>query len=262
MFNDVNLGLQEKYINIVFPKMIRVRQDFNGTFIKDIGGHLENELKKIDKSFFVGKKIGITAGSRGINGLIEILTTVTEFIKSCNGTPVIIPSMGSHGGANAEGQEEVLSSYGITREAGFEIISSMNTVILGNIQDGTEIHYSKDALECDSVILLNKIKPHADFKGEYESGLLKMACIGLGKHNGALSLHEKGFHNFKTIIPEVGGYILNNFNIILGIAIVENAFDRPMIIEVIENKDIMQREKQLLKIAKENMPFILSLIHI
>ena len=255
MFDNVNLNLEEKYEDISFPKMIKVKQKFNNEKIDSIKETVLKELGKVDKSTLRGKKIGITAGSRGIKGWLDIIYPLRDFLVECGAFPVIIPSMGSHGGANAIGQKDIVKSYGLN-EDDFEIVSSMDTTVIGKLKDGTKVHFSTDALNLDGVILINKIKPHADFKGDYESGLLKMACIGLGKHRGALTLHDKGFHKFKNIIPEAGKIILDNTNIIFGIAIVENAFDYPMIIELIDKKDIFEREKELLKIAKENMPRI------
>ncbi|MCG8482985.1 MAG: hypothetical protein MJA31_06715, partial [Clostridia bacterium] len=255
MFVNVNLNLEERYDDISFPKMIKVKQKFNDEKIGFIKEAVLKELEKVDKSTLKGKKIGITAGSRGIKGWLDIIYTLKDFLVECGAVPIIIPSMGSHGGANAKGQKDIVKSYGLN-EDDFEIISTMDTRVIGNLKDGTELHFSTDALNLDGIILMNKIKPHADYKGDFESGLLKMACIGLGKHKGALTLHDKGFHNFKAIIPEAGNIILENSNIIFGIAIVENAYDDPMLIEVIEKKDIFQREKELLKIAKANMPRI------
>ncbi len=136
---------------------------------------------------------------------------------------------------------------------GVDILSSMETVQIGTLEDGIPVYCDKIAFESDGIVVVNKIKPHADFKGDYESGLVKMMSIGLGKHQGATALHQQGFDSFHELLPRVGKCFVDNAPILFGIAILENAYDNPMIIEAIPSEDILSREKELLRIAKDNI---------
>lgn len=255
---NVNVTIEGGLDNIKLPEMIKVRQKFNNEKIDDIERKIIEEIKeKAEISKLNNKKIAITVGSRGIKNIDKIILTVIKELKKVGAKPFIVPAMGSHGGATAQGQKEFLKSYSITEESmGVEIISSMETVKLGEIEDGTSVYCDKNAYESDGIIVINKIKPHADFKGEYESGLVKMMAIGLGKHLGATSLHRHGFESFKELLPKAGKFFMNKAPILFGIAIIENAYDYPLIIEVVKPENILSREKELLKTAKRNMACI------
>ena len=162
--------------------------------------------------------------------------------------------MGSHGGATAEGQVKVLAGYGITEESmGAAIRSSMEVVEIGRLEDGTPLYIDRIASEADGIVIANKIKPHADFKANYESGLVKMLCIGLGKHKGAVTLHRHGFDRFDKVLPEAAEVLLDRLPILFGLAILENAFDDLMRLEIIPPERILSREKELLEIAKASI---------
>ncbi|MFW5889624.1 MAG: iron-sulfur cluster binding protein [Bacillota bacterium] len=254
IFDKINIKTEIDYNKFPLPKMNKVRQKFDETCILNVKEEINKQLKKVQKYDLNNKKIGITVGSRGIAGFNIILKELGAFLKRKGAKPVLIPSMGSHGGATVKGQLEVLAGYGITEKAlAMPIEASMETEIIGYTKSKVPIHYDKIALGCDGVIVINKIKPHADFKADYESGIVKMMVIGLGKHNGALAVHKNGFENFKSILPEAGEIIINNANILFSIGIVENAYNKPCIIELIEKENIMAREKALLKIAKEKI---------
>lgn len=254
IFNNVNIKTEIDYKTFPLPKMFKVRQKFDDSCILSVEEEIDKQLNKIKDYNLKGMKIGITVGSRGIAGLDIILKKLGEFLKYKGAKPVLIPSMGSHGGATVKGQLEVLEGYGITEKAlGIPIEASMETEIIGYTKSNIPVHFDKIALGCDGVIVMNKIKPHADFKAEYESGIVKMMVIGLGKHKGALAIHKNGFEHFKSILPEAGEIIIDNANILFSIGIVESAYNKPYIIEIIKKQDIMVREKQLLKIAKEKI---------
>ncbi|MFT5875410.1 MAG: hypothetical protein ACI8WT_004403 [Clostridium sp.] len=253
-FGKINVMIEGGFNDIKIPKMIKIKQKFHDEAIENIESKTKVEIRnKIYLSNLKGKKIAITAGSRGIKKIDIILLCVIDELKAVGAEPFIVPSMGSHGGATAEGQKEFLANYNITEESmGVKIISSMETVLIDTLEDGIPVYCDKNAYESDGIIVINKIKPHADFKGDYESGLVKMMAIGLGKHKGATNLHKQGFETFHELLPRVGESFINNAPILFGIAIVENAYDNPLIIEAIGRKDMMRREKELLKIAKDN----------
>jgi len=237
-----------------FPPLLAVDQAFQCEVIDDIAASIEKELDKVPASAIIGKTIAITVGSRGIDGLVEIINTLVAQLKKRGGYPFIVPSMGSHGGATAAGQIKVLAGYGITEAStGAKIKASMDVVEVGQLEDGTPLFIDRIASEADAIIIANKIKPHADFKANYESGLVKMLCIGLGKHKGAVTLHRHGFDRFHEVLPKAADVLIERLPILFGLAILENAFDKLMVLEVILPESILTREKELLEVAKASI---------
>lgn len=237
-----------------FPPLIAVDQRFPCKQLGAIGPHITQELTKISDADVAGKSIAITVGSRGITGLVDITRALVDGIKAKGGRPFIVPSMGSHGGATAEGQIEVLSGYGITEASiGAPIRSSMEVVEVAQLEDGTPLYTDRNAHEADAIIVVNKVKPHADFKAHYESGLVKMLTIGLAKHKGAVALHDHGFARFHDILPKAAAVLLDRLPILFGLAILENALDDLMDIELIPTDQILAREKELLEVAKSSI---------
>jgi len=241
------------------PQMFQVKQHFSRNKIIDIKKTIRAQLDmRTDTKKLAGKRLAITVGSRGISGLIPVLEETIKYLRSYGAEPFIVPSMGSHGSAKSEGQLQILAGYGITEEAlNVPILSSMDVVEVAKMPDGIPLYLDRIAAEADGIILCNKIKPHADFKGNFESGLLKMLCIGLGNHMGASTLHRYGFHNFHTVIPEAGARLLEKITITFAIALIENAYDELMDIEVVEQSEILKAEPNYLKKSKNNIASIL-----
>jgi hypothetical protein len=234
-----------------FPPLTPVDQHFARKRLLDIDAHVAAQLAKVPDSDVAGKSIAITVGSRGIAGLVEITRALVSGLKAKGGQPFIVPSMGSHGGATAQGQIEVLRGYGITEQStGAPIRSSMDVVEVTQLDDGTSLYTDRYAHAADAIVIVNKIKPHADFKAHYESGLVKMLTIGLAKHKGAVALHNHGFAKFHDILPAAAEKLLARLPILFGMAILENAFDDLMDVEVILPAQFMRREKELLEVAK------------
>ncbi|HMV48686.1 MAG TPA: DUF2088 domain-containing protein, partial [Blastocatellia bacterium] len=185
----------------------------------------------------------------------RITKAIVDAVKTKDGAPFIIPAMGSHGGATAEGQREILESYGIAEETmGCPVRSSMEVVELDGGGLELSVFMDKQAFEADGVILVNRIKPHTAFHGQFESGLIKMSVIGLGKERQASALHSFGIYGLKTLMPQVGRRILETGKVLLGVGIVENAYDETAIIEAMTPAEILWREPELLDIAKDMMP--------
>lgn len=204
-----------------------------------------------------GARIAIAAGSRGIANLSTIIQSVVSALKSVGAEPFIVPAMGSHGGATAEGQAAVLASYGVTEnQIGAPVISSMETVEIPAPGLGHRAFMDRNAWESDGVILVNRIKPHTDFHGQFESGLIKMAVIGLGKHDQATAIHSFGILGLKEKILPTARRILSTGKILAGIGIVENAYDQTQIIRLIPANRIEDEEPKLLEQARKNMPHI------
>jgi len=208
-----------------------------------------------DHGRFAGKKLCITAGSRGIPNLDVIIRTVVDTLKEWGAEPFVVPAMGSHGGATAEGQRDLLASYNITEQTmGVPIMSTMDVVQVGELPDGTPLFCDKYAAESDGIVLLNKVKPHADIRGKHESGLAKMLAIGLANHIGASQFHMKGFPTFPERIPQVCEIFVKNLPIAFGVGIVQNAYDMINIVEVMEKELILEKDAELLCTAKNCIP--------
>ncbi|TDT62762.1 DUF362 domain-containing protein [Fonticella tunisiensis] len=239
------------------PKMIKIRQHFNREHIEDIEGTVKEQIKSSGIKIERGSRIAIAVGSRGVANIHRIVKATVEWIKEAGGEPFIVPAMGSHGGATADGQRAVLEGYGVTEEyTGAPIKSSMETVELpqGNLIN--KVYMDKYAYEADGTIIINRIKVHTDFHGPTESGLMKMCVIGLGKHKQALEIHRYGVYGLKELIPKTARQVLKHGNIILGIAVVENAYDETAIIRALRPSEIEVEEIKLLSYSRKNMPRI------
>ena len=235
----------------------KVRQHFDSPSLGDIEQAVAGQLDSGKLEFAPGANIAIAAGSRGIANIARIVKTVAAFVKARGGNAFVIPAMGSHGGATAEGQREILASYEISEAAiGCPVRASMEVVELDNGGLELPLFMDKYAFESDGVILINRIKPHTAVHGEYESGLIKMSVIGLGNKRLASELHRFGVYGLKTLMPLAGRQILLTGKILLGVGIVENAYDETAIIEALTPLEILAREPELLKSAKQMMPYL------
>jgi hypothetical protein len=239
---------------LALPDLMPVQQHFSTDRIKDIDQETRVQMARLSDMDLRGKRIAITAGSRGIKGFVETLKAIVAQLKDWGAEPFIVPAMGSHGGATANGQVMALESLGITENAiGAPIRSSMEVVELGRLDSHTVVCCDRLAFESDGIIVCNRVKAHTGFLGDYESGLLKMMAIGLGKHIGTTSLHQLGFGQFHRVIPEAAALFLEKAPILFGVAIVENAHNQAALISGILPKDLFDREKELLTIAKSTM---------
>ncbi len=235
--------------------LYRISQSFPDRHLHDIEQTMRDELRHVDSDIKPGMRIAITVGSRGIANLSRIVKALVEELKSRKAIPFIIPAMGSHGGATAEGQKEVLAGYGITeKDMGVPIQASMDVVSLPPGDLPLTLYQDRIAHEADGIILLNRIKVHTDFHGEYESGLMKMSVIGLGKHAQAKAIHQYGAPGLRDLVPRAARQIIKTSQIILGIGIVENAYDQTMLIKAIPAAEIEREEPKLLSICRQNMP--------
>lgn len=244
------------------PRMVRIREKFDDTCIpvEQIHDTVFAQLgqKKLEGMIKPGMRIAITVGSRGVANIPLITKSIADFVKSQGGQPFVVPSMGSHGGATAEGQRAVIEGYGVTEEViGCPILSSMETVEIGHTEEGQPVRMDKNAYEADGIIVCGRVKPHTGFRGPYESGLMKMMAIGLGKQAGAEIIHQDGFGHFEKNIPMFGTVILRNSKVICGLALVENAYDCTREIVGLTPDEIITEEPVILLRAKSYMPRIL-----
>ena len=241
------------------PKMFRAKQTFPAEKIepKDIPAVVWEQMGQEQFASLIkpGMSIAITAGSRGIRNVDIITKAIVDFVKSRGADPFIVPAMGSHGGATAEGQLEILAGYNITPESmGCPIKSSMEVVELGYSERGRRVAIDKNAYEADGIIVSCRLKPHNAFRGPYESGPCKMMTVGLGKQVGASVVHGDGMDVIAQNIPTMAKVVLEKAKILFAIPCIENAYDETCKIEAILAKDILKREPELLKFAFSNMP--------
>ena len=242
------------------PRMCTVRQIFNMDGIEDVATYLNEKLEnlKLAERIKPGMRVVLTGSSRQIANMPLILRELASFVNKQGAQPYIIPAMGSHGGATDEGQRAILESYGITEEfCGCPIHSSMETVRVGELPNGDEVRVDKFAYEADAVIVVGRIKAHTAFRGSYESGLIKMMAIGMGKRAGADSLHREGFGKMGERLPQYAKVVFDSCNIIFGVAPIENEFDQTCRIEVLPAEEIFEKEPELLLYAKTRLPRLL-----
>lgn len=244
------------------PRMFRVRQTFPRPKLEvdQISGIIKHllEEEKFAARVKPGMRIAITAGSRGIANVALTTKCIADFVKSRGAFPFIVPAMGSHGGATAEGQRAILEGYGITEEyVGCPILSSMEVKKIGVNEEGGDVYIDKNAAEADGIILGCRIKPHTAFRGAYESGMMKMMAIGLGKQYGAEVCHEAGFKNMAKNVPLFGKCIIKNAPVLFAVPTIENAFDETCRIVAVAAEEIEEQEPALLQEAFRYMPRIL-----
>lgn len=244
------------------PRMFQVKQSFMRPRMEpeEIPAKIKALLseERFASKVKPGMRIAITAGSRGIANVALSTKCIADFVKSRGAYPFIIPAMGSHGGATAEGQREILESYGITQEyVGCPILSSMEVKKIGVNEEGMDVFIDKNAAEADGIILGCRIKPHTAFRGPYESGIMKMMAIGLGKQHGAEVCHEAGFKNMAKYVPMFGKAIIKNAPILFALPTIENAYDETCRIVAVNADEIEDMEPGLLREAFAHMPRIL-----
>lgn len=241
---------------ITYPQMTLIRQKLGREKLEDISGEVKRQMISLGmvQRLSSGARIAITAGSRGISNIAEIIRAAADCVKEWGGQPFVVPAMGSHGGATAEGQLEVLEHYGITEAAmGCPICSGMEVVELGQTEEGVPVYFDRIAYEADGVIVINRIKPHTDFIADNESGIVKMVAIGLGNEKGCSALHA---HGLAAAIPQVCRVALEKAPILGGLAIVENSRDETWKLQGIKPEDFLKEDARLLVLAREQVPHL------
>lgn len=236
------------------PRMLRVRQTFPRPRVTDIAGAVRQAMTGAGLPIRRGDVVAVGAGSRGIANIDRIVRATVDYLRDLGARPFVFPAMGSHGGATADGQRDVLAHYGITAATmGCEVRAGMDVVRIGEAL-GLPVWLDRIAAEADWIGLVNRVKPHTDFKGSIESGLFKMMTIGLGKYVGAQQYHRANVtHGYETVITAVGREVLARARIGFGLGIVENGYDETARIECFAAADLEAGERRLLKDAREWM---------
>ena len=235
-----------------FPRMLEIEQNFPRDAVGDVAAAVTEKLESAPlPKDLSGKKICITAGSRGVPKTVDILASTVRMLKSRGAEPFIIPAMGSHGGGTAEGQVDVLTHQGITEAAvGCPIRATMDVVQVAEMTDGTPLFCDKYAQASDGIVVFNKIKAHSAFRGDWESGVVKMMVIGLGKRHGADMVHSRNLLNFGTVIPEASRAILAATPVLCGLGVTENAYGEIATVDVMMPDEIFPREKEILAYSR------------
>ena len=252
--------VNEMLQHVPIPRMVQVRQSFDESCIVDIPSALRAELSRdaIRELVKPGMRIAITAGSRGVDNIALVIRELAAFLTECGALPFVIPAMGSHGGATAPGQMAILESFGIVEDyIGCPIHASMETVCIGHLEDGRPVHIDKFAAQADGIIPVGRVKPHTAFRARYESGVMKMMAIGLGKQQGAEVCHKAGIMHLAENVEQFAFGVLRHAKILFGLGLVENAFDKTALIRAMTKDEIPEIEPELLDIAKSKMARIM-----
>ena len=240
------------------PRMMRVRQTFDRTVLEDVGGHIRDRIGALAPRLDVkaGQTVAIACSSRGLSNYPTIVKAVVSALKQNGLQPFIIPAMGSHGAATAEGQKRVLEHLGIYEtEVGAPIKSSLEVVKIGETEDRVPVFLDKLAAEADHIVLINRIKKHTEFDHEFESGLIKMMAIGLGKQEGAATYHEAMLtYGYPHVLLTVARKVMEHSNLLFGVGSVENGYGQTAAIGVCPREKIEETEKELLESAKAYAP--------
>jgi len=245
-----------------FPPLTPIRRLYDHPHVVDVEAEVGRELARVPLSRGDGRplpssgcSIAIAVGSRGIANLALIVRTVARILKSRGHHPFVVPAMGSHGGATPEGQRLVLAGYGVTEElVGVPIRSSMETIELPHGGIGNRVFMDREASRADATVVINRVKPHTDFHGTVESGLLKICALGLGKEAQAREIHSFGIAGLRERILPTARQLLRQGNIALGLALVENARDETMAIRAVAPDRFEVEERELLEVARSHMP--------
>jgi hypothetical protein len=248
--------IKELLKGIPLPRMAKARQNFVAPEVSDLAATLRQEIAKpaVAATIKPGMRIAIAVGSRGVAEIPTLARVTAEEIKRRGATPFIVPAMGSHGGATAEGQKGVLANLGVTEAtAGCEILSSMEVVEIGRLPVGLPVYMDKYAYEADGIVVINRVKPHTAYRGPNESGVVKMITIGLGKQKGAEACHYYGFGVAAEFIPAMAKITLAKTRILFGVATVENAYDHVAKVVAIPPSELLATDSALLAEAKARM---------
>ncbi len=249
--------ISEYHPNHPLPRMFPLQQAFSGRSNPlDVAAAVREAMEPVKFRLQSGMRIGVAVGSRGITGLNIMVQEMVNQLVNLGVDPIILPAMGSHGGATPEGQSAVLAGYGIdSKSLGVPVEASMETLCAGESKWGTPIHWSLPASQLDGVIILNRIKPHTDFKGQLGSGILKMLVVGLGKRDGASAFHRASIQfGYEQVLRNYAEILLQKMPVIGGVGIVENALHQTDRIQFIPSETAIKDEEVLFQSAFELMP--------
>jgi hypothetical protein len=231
--------------------MVRLKQQFAGPMLHDVAGSVRDALGTLALPVRPGQTVALPVGSRGVVNIDRAVRATVDHVKALGARPFIVPAMGSHGGATAEGQTAVLERYGVTEaRMGCPVRATMDVVQVGEVL-GLPIWLDRYASEADWIGVINRVKPHTGFSGEIGSGLLKMMTIGMGKHRGAVQAHRANIRlGYETMIVALGREMLRLGRVAFGLGVVENGYDETALVRAFLPDDLEAGERELLRLAK------------
>lgn len=238
------------------PAVQLVRQTAPQPAVADVPAEVRRQwlASKTAARIRPGMRVAVGCGSRGIKNYLAVTRAVVDALKGQGAVPFAVAAMGSHGGATPHGQRELLASYGITEaNLGVPVVTDMDAVIVGTNSRGRPVWWDRNALAADAVVLVNRVKPHTDFRGRFESGIAKMMVIGLGKRDGADEVHSFGTRGLRDMLPESAKVLVEKTPFVGGVAVLENAREETAQVEVLDRDDLFDREPPLLDEAKRIM---------
>jgi hypothetical protein len=254
---QITINSAELRNDSALPPLFRVRQLWHTAPLADIPGTVRAQLDAVGLRARVapGMRVAVTAGSRGIRDIVAVTGAAVAWLREAGAEPFVVPAMGSHGGATAAGQVRLLASLGITEESvGCPIHASMDVVQVGSIADGTPVFMDRLAHEADGVLVINRVKTHTSFEGPIESGLAKMCAVGLGKRQGAETVHRTAVYGLKEQMVPMARVVVERGRVLAGIAIVEDAREQTAEIAALPPEAIGgDGEARLLARSKELM---------
>jgi hypothetical protein len=238
------------------PLLAPIRQTAPQPVVADVVAEVRRQWadSRFAKRNLDGAKVGVAVGSRGIANLFTIVRTTLDFVRERGAEPFVVAAMGSHGGATAEGQRQLLAEYGISEvKLGVPVMTDMAAVQIGTNSWGEPVFWDQNALAADAVVTISRVKPHTDFRGRYESGICKMIVIGLGKRDGASQHHRWGFRGLRDMLPETAKVVLEKTPFAAGLAILENAQEQTARLQVVDRDEVLAAEPGLLEEARRLM---------
>jgi hypothetical protein len=239
------------------PLFFTLRQTFERPRVEDLAAAVRVELEEALPAAAVapGARVGIAVGSRGIRDIATVVRMAVDGLKARGAHPFILPAMGSHGGATPDGQRQLIAHYGVTEEAmGCPVRAEMETRSLGRTASGVDARMAEAAWQSDGVLLVNRVKPHTDYKGPIESGLAKLCAIGLGKYDGAREIHRHLFTvGLGEAIRGVAEKAVATGRILGGLALLENAYHETARVVGVPARALFETEERLLVEARRLM---------
>lgn len=240
----------------ILPPVVRLRQTTPHPVVADVADEVRRlwQASRLAREVRPGQRVAVAVGSRGIANLAVMVRATLDVIRDLGARPFIVAAMGSHGGATPEGQRQLLAEYGISEPAlGVEVRTEMETVRLGDNSWGEPVSWDRNAAAADAVVTISRIKPHTDFRGLYESGIVKMLAIGLGKRDGAARHHRWGFRGLRDMMPETARVIVEKTRFLAGLAVLENAHEQTARLQVVDRDELFTTEPILLDEARALM---------
>ena len=243
---------------LTLPPMFMVRQNFEVPPQLDIEAAVDAEWDRLTAPLGISSaaRVAVGVGSRGIDNLARVTRKVVEKLRLAGAEPFVIPAMGSHGGASAAGQIEVLAERGVTEQSvGAPIDATMETVYLGTSEEGIPLFLDRLAHEADGIVLINRVKPHTNFIGATESGVMKMLAIGLGNQKGAEHYHRLSLVRSQyEIISTAARALLARSKFLFGVALLENQYHQTCSLKMADSAHIEQVESAVLEQARILLP--------